>query len=57
MSGSASFTAIWLKPQLRHNISITAIAPGLSERAADETGKVSELMKLLLNSGSAYKRR
>ena len=37
MSGSASFTAIWLKPQLRHNISISATAPALSGRPTDRT--------------------
>ncbi len=31
-SGSASFTAIWLKPQLRHSISTKAMAPGVSAR-------------------------
>jgi len=35
-SGNTSFTAIWLKPQLRHNISITAMAPALSGRPADD---------------------
>src|SRR6476646_407495 len=35
MSGSASLTAIWLKPQLRHSISISATAPGLSGRPAE----------------------
>src|SRR5258705_3927744 len=35
MSGSASLTAIRLKPQLRHSISITATAPGLSGRPAE----------------------
>src|SRR4029077_6393265 len=35
-SGSTSFTAIWLKPQLRHSISINAIAPGVSARPAEE---------------------
>ena len=35
MSGNASLTAIWLKPQLRHSISINATAPGLSGRPAD----------------------
>ena len=38
MSGSASLTAIWLKPQLRHSISISATAPGVSGRPADESG-------------------
>ena len=32
MSGSASFTAIWLNPQDRQSISISAMAPGLSGR-------------------------
>src|SRR5262249_33540663 len=49
ISGSASLTAIWLKPQLRHSISIKAMAPALSERSAsggppDETRNVSEVM-------------
>src|SRR5204863_713977 len=35
-SGSASFTAIWLKPQLRHSISINATAAGVSARPAEE---------------------
>src|SRR6202040_1032176 len=35
ISGSASFTAIWLKPQLRQSISISATAPGLSGRPAE----------------------
>ena len=35
-SGSASLTAIWLKPQLRHSISIKATAPGVSARPAEE---------------------
>ena len=34
-SGSASLTAIWLNPQLRHSISTTAMAPGVSARAAE----------------------
>ena len=33
-SGSTSLTAIWLKPQLRHSISISAMAPALSGRPA-----------------------
>jgi hypothetical protein len=37
MSGSASFTATWLKPQLTHNSSINAIAPALSGRPAELT--------------------
>ena len=36
MSGIASLIAIWLKPQLRHSISINAAAPGLSGRPAEE---------------------
>src|SRR5262249_20802812 len=32
ISGSASFTAIWLKPQDRQSSSISAMAPGLSGR-------------------------
>src|SRR5712672_3471783 len=35
-SGSTSFTAIWLKPQLRHSISINATAAGVSARPAEE---------------------
>src|SRR5258707_12737950 len=35
MSGSASLTAIWLKPQLRQSISISATAPALSGRPAE----------------------
>ena len=35
-SGNTSFTAIWLKPQLRHSISINAIAPGVRARPAEE---------------------
>src|SRR6266404_2110667 len=35
-SGNTSFTAIWLNPQLRHSISINAIAPGVSARPAEE---------------------
>ena len=34
-SGSTSFTAIWLNPQLRHSISIKAMAPGVSARPAE----------------------
>jgi hypothetical protein len=45
MSGSASLTAIWLKPQLRHSISISAIAPGLSGRPAEFVVKGFEVMK------------
>src|SRR5438445_10758966 len=35
-SANTSFTAIWLKPQLRHSISIKASAPGVSARPAEE---------------------
>src|SRR6478735_11838005 len=35
-SGSTSLTATWLKPQLRHSISINATAPGVSARPAEE---------------------
>ncbi|MCJ9730257.1 hypothetical protein [Bradyrhizobium sp. PRIMUS42] len=35
MSGSTSFTAIWLKPQVRHSMSIRAMAPALRGRATD----------------------
>ncbi|MHC2583391.1 hypothetical protein ACVI1J_004391 [Bradyrhizobium diazoefficiens] len=35
MSGSTSFTAIWLNPQVRHSISIRAMAPALRGRPAD----------------------
>ena len=35
MSGSASFTAIWLNPQDKQSISINAMAPALSGRPAD----------------------
>ena len=34
-SGNTSFTAIWLNPQLRHSISIKAMAPGVSARPAE----------------------
>ena len=34
-SGSASFIAIWLKPQLRHSISTKAMAPGVSARPVE----------------------
>src|ERR1700730_7073074 len=34
-SGSTSLTAIWLNPQDRHSISISATAPGLSGRPAE----------------------
>ena len=34
-SGSASLTAIWLKPQLRHSINTRAMAPGPSARPWD----------------------
>ena len=34
-SGSASFTAIWLNPQLRHSISTKAMAPGVSARPVE----------------------
>ena len=39
-SGNTSLTAIWLKPQLRHNISIIATAPALSERSAEESNLI-----------------
>ncbi|HWP87910.1 MAG TPA: hypothetical protein VNM70_08530, partial [Burkholderiales bacterium] len=32
---SASFIAIWLKPQLRHSISTNAMAPGVSARPVE----------------------
>src|ERR1044072_2863333 len=35
ISGNASFTAIWLKPQDRQSSSISAMAPGLSGRPLD----------------------
>src|SRR5215211_8939877 len=35
-SGNTSFTAIWLNPQLRHSISIKAMAPGVRARPAEE---------------------
>ncbi|WP_249153252.1 hypothetical protein [Bradyrhizobium tunisiense] len=35
MSGSTSFTAIWLNPQVRHSMSIRAMAPALRGRPAD----------------------
>src|SRR4051812_7770257 len=42
-SGSTSFTAIWLKPQLRHSISIKAIAPGVSARPAEEITEFDDI--------------
>jgi hypothetical protein len=36
MSGSASLIAIWLKPQLKHSMSISATASGVSGRPADD---------------------
>src|SRR5450756_87774 len=43
MSGSASLTAIWLKPQLRQSISISATAPGVSGRPADGTAGFDDM--------------
>src|SRR5437868_7104264 len=49
-SGNTSFTAIWLKPQLRHSISIKAMAPGLSGRPAEGDSEVDDIVPL----GPAY---
>ncbi|WP_258770097.1 hypothetical protein [Bradyrhizobium arachidis] len=35
ISGRTSFTAIWLKPQVRHSMSMRAMAPALRGRPAD----------------------
>src|ERR1700704_1402527 len=42
-SGNTSFTAIWLKPQLRQSISIKATAPGLSGRPAEGVTGVEDI--------------
>src|SRR3982751_3819794 len=42
-SGNTSLTAIWLKPQLRHSISINAIAPGVSARPAEEITEFDDI--------------
>src|SRR5437899_2324440 len=42
-SAKTSFTAIWLNPQLRHSISIKAMAPGLSARPADSFTGLDDL--------------
>ncbi len=42
-SGNTSFTAIWLKPQLRHNISINATAPELSGRSAEAVTGIEDI--------------
>src|SRR3954467_984612 len=42
-SGNTSLTAIWLKPQLRHSISINAIAPGVSARPAEEITELDDI--------------
>src|SRR5436853_7441848 len=42
-SASTSLTAIWLKPQLRHSISIKATAPGLSARPAEEITELDDI--------------
>jgi hypothetical protein len=49
-SGNTSFTAIWLKPQLRHSISIKAMAPGVSARPAEE---ITGLATFILVAGLA----
>src|SRR5438034_3728707 len=43
-SGSTSLTAIWLKPQLRHSISIKAMAPGLSGRPAEGVSELDDIV-------------
>src|SRR3954452_7165173 len=42
-SGNTSFTAIWLKPQLRQSISIKATAPGLRGRPAEGVAGVEDI--------------
>src|SRR5438874_7673634 len=42
-SANTSFTAIWLNPQLRHSISINAIAPGVSARPADSFAGLDDI--------------
>src|SRR2546423_1528994 len=42
-SDNTSLTAIWLKPQLRHSISINATAPGLSARPAEGVIDVEDI--------------
>src|SRR5438309_2934297 len=42
-SGNTSFTAIWLKPQLRQSISINVTAPGLSGRPAEGVAGVEDI--------------
>src|SRR5262249_34994247 len=44
ISGIASFTAIWLKPQDRQSSSIRAMAPGLSGRPADEIDLLADII-------------
>src|ERR1700754_954199 len=46
MSGNASFTAIWLKPQDRQSSSISAIAPGLSGRPLDGFELLADIVPL-----------
>ncbi len=43
IAGNISLIAIWLKPQLRHNISIIATAPALSERSAEESTRSDDI--------------
>jgi hypothetical protein len=45
-SGNTSLTAIWLKPQLRHSISIKAMAPGLSACPAEGVSEIDAIVPL-----------
>ena len=51
-SGNTSFTAIWLKPQLRHSISIKATAPGRQRTP----GGRDHLIRRHLSSWPAWRR-
>src|SRR6478735_11752580 len=45
-SGSTSFTATWLNPQLRHSTSIIAMAPALSGRSSEPVADVDDIHPL-----------
>ena len=54
MSGSASFTAIWVKPQEKHSISIRAMAPGLSGRPADDTMFLADMFPQMAGLAAGF---